>query len=183
MCISVKTGLLALADWCVLSKFPSIYFVVLVKSKQLKSNLKSCFAAIQGFMFSLRCSDTTWLYSLWHHCYVWLQVQQAWNIQPEKAGKHWFSAWCKVTLCESAVDCQFKFHFTLAVAMSYWAIRWLHPTASSLLSWRQVNPVTSELVTGSSLCKLRPFSKFHTCWGNNPLINKLFLSDFLIYVK
>lgn len=50
--------------------------------------------------------------------------------------------------------------------MSYWAIRWLHPTASSWLSWRQVNPVTSESVMGSNLCKLRPFSKFHTCLGN-----------------
>lgn len=47
--------------------------------------------------------------------------------------------------------------------MSYCAICWLQPTASSLLSFRHVNPVTSELVTGSSLCKLRPLSKFHTC--------------------
>lgn len=51
--------------------------------------------------------------------------------------------------------------------MSYWTICWLHPTASSWLSWRQAKPVTSESVTGSSLCKLRPLSKFHTCSGSD----------------
>lgn len=54
-------------------------------------------------------------------------------------------------------------YFTLAAAMSYCTIRWLHPTANSLLSFRHVSPVTSELVTGSSLCNLRLLSKFHTC--------------------
>lgn len=65
--------------------------------------------------------------------------------------------WC----CVAELRAHFK--FTLTDAMSYWAMRWLHPTASSWLSWRHVTPVTSELVTGSSLCRFRPFSKFHTC--------------------
>lgn len=73
--------------------------------------------------------------------------------------------------------CRSKVNVTLAAPMAYWMIRWLRPTASSWLSWRQVNPVTSESVTGSSLCKLRPLSKFHTYTGSEcPLINTQTLS-------
>lgn len=101
----------------------------------------------------------------WRHC-LGYRCNRA-HLWPEASGILWFSLVLSyLNRCALSISSTFLFFFTLAAAMSYWTIRWLHPTASSLLSLRQVNPVTSELVTGSSLCKLRPLSKFHTCSGS-----------------
>ena len=101
------------------------------------------------------------------------QPQQRWNRFETCA--QWHAA---VQLNDSLSNCcRSKVNVTLAAAMSYWTIRWLPPTASSWLPGRQVNLVTSESVAGSSLCKLRPLSKFHTCTGSEcPHINTLISS-------
>lgn len=65
-----------------------------------KSNVTNLFFAdLKWFTFSPCWSDVK-VYSrtLWHRHRVWLQVQQTWNFEPERAVKHCFSACCSVSL-------------------------------------------------------------------------------------